>query len=149
MTTDEIVQTNENGEVTEAATEIPLLPPAEPVIIPDASATQSAEQTWQSFQAKASTLSADVIRSTVAFVQENRKLLSSLGWLLLAFVGTRVVLASLDAIDDIPLVTPILKLIGLGTVAWFIWRYMIRANNRQELVQMIDRTRVELLGNRD
>jgi len=63
--------------------------------------------------------------------------------------SSRVVFAALDAIDDLPLVTPALKLVGLTTVGWFIWRYLIRANNRQELAQMFDRTKSELFGNQD
>jgi hypothetical protein len=52
----------------------------------------------------------------------------------------------LNAIDDIPLVAPLLKIIGLVYSVNFIWRYSLRARDRKELMQKIDRTKAEILG---
>lgn len=147
MTT-EIVQTNEYGEV-EKTISVDTPPMTEPMLIQSSSATENAEETWTTFQVKAKAFFADATQTVQTFFRENQQILSILGWVLLALLGIRVVFAALDAIDDIPLVTPALKLIGLTTVAWFIWRYLIRANNRQELAQMFDRTKSELFGNQD
>jgi hypothetical protein len=110
-------------------------------------AARSADIAWAEFQANANASFQRAIQATSKFFRENRQLLSTLGWVLLALLGIRVVFAALDAIDDLPLVTPILKLIGLSTVGWFIWRYLLRANNRQELAQMFNRTKADLFGN--
>lgn len=151
MTT-EIVQTNEYseyGEVQPEATPTNVSPPTEPMIISDTSTTDSAEDAWKSVQVKATAFFAEATQSTVTFFRENRRLLSTLGWTFLFFLGTRMLFAALDAIDDLPLVTPLLKLIGLATVAWFVWRYLMRANNRQELTQTLDRVKRELFGSRE
>lgn len=78
----------------------------------------------------------------------NRQLFITLGWIVLAVFGAKVVFATLGIIDDIPLVTPVIKLVGLVSVVRFTWRYLIREHDRQELFEIIDRTKVEVLGDR-
>ena len=78
----------------------------------------------------------------------NRQLFITFGWIVLAVFGAKVVFATLGIIDDIPLVTPIIKLVGLVSVVRFAWRYLIREHDRQELIEIIDRTKVEVLGDR-
>ncbi len=157
----EIVTTNEYGEVEEvisvngSPTADPMLmeaPATQDTIIQEtattdaADAADAAEEAWASFQVKANAFLAKVTQFTGTFFQQNKQLLSILGWTLLTLLGIRVVFAALDAIDDVPLVTPVLKLIGLATVAWFIWRYLLRANNRQEFAQMFNNAKAELFG---
>jgi hypothetical protein len=123
----EIVTTNEDGEVEEVmsvdgspATDPMLMqaPATQDMAIQDTAteATDAAEAAWASFQVKANAFLARAIQSTGTFFEQNKQLLSVLGWTLLTLLGIRVVFAALDAIDDIPLVTPVLKLIGLATV---------------------------------
>jgi|GEM_PF-1049589 hypothetical protein len=152
----EIVTTNEYGEVEEvmsvddSSAPDPMLMEAsatqDTVIQETAAATDAAGEAWASFQVKANAFLTKALQSTGTFFEQNKQLLSILGWTLLTLLGIRVVFAALDAIDDIPLVTPVLKLIGLATVAWFIWRYLLRANNRQELAQMLNGAKAELFG---
>lgn len=144
----EIVQINEYGEVKKEV--IPEeFPTDEQILIQNTSSTESAEEAWKSSQVKATTtFFRNATESTLAFFRTNQLLLTTIGWVLLALLGTRILLTTLDVIDDLPLVTPTLKLIGLGAMAWFVWRYLIRANNRQELAQMLDGAKAELLGSR-
>jgi CAAD domains of cyanobacterial aminoacyl-tRNA synthetase len=80
------------------------------------------------------------------FFNNNRPLFITLGWIVMAIIGTKFVFATLGIIDDIPLVTPLIKLVGLVSVVRFAWRYLIREHDRQELIEIIDRTKVEILG---
>jgi hypothetical protein len=82
------------------------------------------------------------------FFNSNRQLFITLGWTVLAIIGAKFVFAALGTIDDIPLVTPILKIVGLVSVVRFSWRYLIREHDRQELLEIIDRTKAEVLGDR-
>lgn len=129
---------------------VPVEPSAEPILNQDGSTTEATEslaEIWQSFQAKAAAFFDNAPKATAAFFKNNQQLLSNLGLLLLAFIGIRVLLAVLDAIDDLPFVAFTLKLIGLVYVARFVQRYLMRAENRQELAQMLNRAKTELLGN--
>jgi hypothetical protein len=129
---------------------VPVEPSTEPILIQDGSTTEATESLadiWQSFQAKASAFFDNAPKATAAFFKNNQPLLSNLGLLLLAFLGIRVLLAVLDAIDDLPFVAFTLKLIGLVYVVRFVQRYLMRAEDRQELAQTLNRAKTELLGN--
>lgn len=52
-----------------------------------------------------------------------------------AIVALRVVLAVMDALNDIPLLEPTFQLIGIGYTTWFVSRYLLKPSNRQELSQ--------------
>lgn len=109
-------------------------------------ATAEAAETWQSFQTSASSFLTNAISSAKALFSRNRRFFTTLGWLLLALLGVRILFAVLETIDELPLVTPILKLIGLVTVVQFTRRYLIREQDRQDLRQLLNRTRAEFLG---
>jgi CAAD domains of cyanobacterial aminoacyl-tRNA synthetase len=64
-------------------------------------------------------------------------------------IATRLLFAGLAALDSIPLVTPILKITGLIYGGRFVWRYLIREQNRQELIELLNRTKAEVLGNQN
>jgi threonine/homoserine/homoserine lactone efflux protein len=55
-------------------------------------------------------------------------------------------LALLDALNDIPLLLPILELIGLAYTTWFVYRYLISAVSRQELSEEIKSLKDYVLG---
>jgi hypothetical protein len=130
---------------TETLTDMPA--PTEPMITADESIPDSATA-WQSTQAEL-TASFEQAKSTATgFFNNNRPLFTTLGWITLAIIGAKIVFATLGIIDDIPLVTPIIKLVGLVSVVRFAWRYLIREHDRKELLEILDRTKVEVLGDR-
>ena len=110
------------------------------------STNESVEESWRSIQAQASTFFANATSSITAFFKNNRSLLTTLGWVFLALLGMRLLLGALDAFDDIPLVSPLLKLIGFVYVVRFVWRYLLRKRDRQELMQSINRAKGEIFG---
>lgn len=128
---------------TEILTDIPE--PTEPMMVADEPIIEPAAA-GQSIQAEMMTSFDNIKSTTTKFFNSNRQLLINLGWIVLAILGAKVVFATLGIIDDIPLVTPIIKLVGLVTVVRFAWRYLIREHDRQELIEIIDRTKVEVLG---
>lgn len=118
------------------------------VAIPETAseAATAATATWQVLQTDGSSFLAQAISSATAFLRQNRRLMINLGWIFLALLGARILLAAVDAIDDLPLVTPILKLIGLVYVVQFTRRYLLREQDRQELMRLVKQTRAEFLG---
>jgi CAAD domains of cyanobacterial aminoacyl-tRNA synthetase len=102
----------------------------------------------QSTQAEVTAFVENIKSTATEFFNNNRPLFTTLGWIALAIVGAKFVFAALGTIDDIPLVTPILKIVGLVSVVRFAWRYLIREHDRQELIEILDRTKVEVLGDR-
>jgi CAAD domains of cyanobacterial aminoacyl-tRNA synthetase len=117
----------------------------ETVVNYDNAPTESAEL-LASMQTKVSEFFDEAMSSVPAFFKANQQLLTTLGLIFLAVIGIKVTFAGLNAIDDIPLVTPLLKLVGLVYVARFIWNYVLRAQDRQQLAQKFDRLKAEVLG---
>ncbi len=68
-----------------------------------------------------------------------------LGVLLILLVAARLLLAVLGAIDSLLLVSPLLKLVGFSYSLWFVYRYLLRVNERDRLAQAWSRL-VQQLG---
>ncbi|MBV6623344.1 MAG: CAAD domain-containing protein [Rivularia sp. (in: Bacteria)] len=66
---------------------------------------------------------------------------------LASFVALRVVLAMLAAVNDIPLVSSVFELIGIGYTGWFVFRYLLKAPNRKELAAEIESFKKQITGN--
>ncbi|KGF73422.1 hypothetical protein DO97_20305 [Neosynechococcus sphagnicola sy1] len=64
-----------------------------------------------------------------------------------AAVSAKLLLAVLGALDDIPLVAPTLEVIGIAYSTWFVYRYLLRAYNRQELATQIQELKEQVVGN--
>ncbi|WP_267384448.1 CAAD domain-containing protein [Cyanobacterium sp. uoEpiScrs1] len=75
-----------------------------------------------------------------------RQLLTTLGIVLLAIISVKIIVAVLGAISDIPLLAPVLQLVGLTHTAWFVWRYLWKASNRQELIAEFDALKNQIFG---
>jgi hypothetical protein len=80
------------------------------------------------------------------FFRENKGPLGVIGLIVGTLVAVRLVLALLDAIDDIPLVAPALELIGLAYTGWFVYRYLLTASSRQELSEQVGQIKEQILG---
>ncbi len=54
--------------------------------------------------------------------------------ILAALISVAVADGVLDVLNAIPLVAPLLELVGLGYSAWFAWHYLRYAETRQQLL---------------
>jgi CAAD domains of cyanobacterial aminoacyl-tRNA synthetase len=80
------------------------------------------------------------------FWEDYKQPITSLGLIFAAIITVKVVLAVIDALNDIPLLAPTFELIGIAYSAWFINRYLLQASNRQELAQEIDKLKGKVIG---
>jgi hypothetical protein len=119
---------------------------SDPVGMDDNPTAESVAENWKGFQLQTATFFEKAKLYLIAFFKDNQQLLVTLGILFLAIVAARLFFAGLSAIDDIPLFTPLLKIVGLVSVVRFVWRYLIREQNRQELIERINQTKMEVFG---
>lgn len=77
-------------------------------------------------------------RYTVKFYNEYKLPIISFTLLVVVVTAFNILLAVVNAINDIPLVSPIFELMGVGYVIWFVARYFIKASTRQELAGEIN-----------
>ncbi|NEQ30907.1 MAG: hypothetical protein F6K04_07880 [Leptolyngbya sp. SIO4C5] len=101
---------------------------------------------WQKVWARISVLLADLPEYVTDFFKEYRRPITTIGLIFAALVSVKLMLAVLGAINDIPLLSPLFELIGLGYVIWFVYRYLLKASNRQELVEDFNSLKDQVLG---
>lgn len=77
---------------------------------------------------------------------EYQKPITTLGLLLIAALTIAVADGILDRLNTIPFFAPVFELIGLGFSGWFIFRYLIYAESRQELKQEVDVFKSRIVG---
>lgn len=127
----------------------PALPPADgtsdPLLLPPQEPNQTNEQVKavvDRFKAVLSSLPEYVSD----FFSEYKRPLITLGLIFGGVITVKLTLALLDAIDDIPLLSPTFKLIGFGYTAWFVYRYLLRASSRQELGNEVEGLKDQIIG---
>lgn len=92
----------------------------------------------------------DLLPSSIAyFIKSYQQGLLTLGLLAVAVVTLQAVSALLTAIHHVPIVEPTLQLIGLGYSLWFVTRYLLWANNREELWAVLEDFKAEIVGKFD
>lgn len=119
---------NQTGTITK------LQPPA-----------QSQEQ-WLKYGEQISGFLGTLPEYVGSFFNQYKQPLISVGLILGAVVAVKVLLAVLDALNDIPLVAPTFELIGIGYSAWFVYRYLLKASTRQELTHEITTLKSQVVG---
>jgi hypothetical protein len=104
------------------------------------------EQPWQEWIDLVFDFLAKIPEQVGAFFSGYRQPLVTLLLIISGIVTVYITLAVLDAIDDIPLLAPVLELVGLGYTAWFIYRYLWKAENRQELIKEFEAFKSQVVG---
>ncbi|PMB21664.1 hypothetical protein CEN45_14270 [Fischerella thermalis CCMEE 5198] len=108
--------------------------------------TVQTQDQWLKYGEVASRFLATLPEYLGSFFNKYRQPLVTIGLIVGAIVAVKVVLAILDALNDIPLVAPTFELIGIGYSAWFVYRYLLKASTRQELTNEIATLKSQVVG---
>jgi hypothetical protein len=65
---------------------------------------------------------------------------------LVTVITLKITSGLLDVINEIPLVAPSFEVIGIGSTIWFIFRYLISSQKRQELLEKLENIKEYVLG---
>ena len=136
---------------TPPATPAPELPKIEvkvppPEEFPTPTATEPSQEQWQQILQQFTSVFDASPSALGDFFNKYKQPLITVGLILLALLGVKLLAGFLDAINDIPLVEPTFQIIGLGYTGWFVYRYLLTANNRQELSQLINNIKEYVFG---
>ncbi|MHC5742090.1 MAG: CAAD domain-containing protein [Nostoc sp.] len=104
------------------------------------------EEQWQKIGRQISIFLAKIPEYIGSFYQEYKLLIISFALLVITVTALRIFLAVLNAINDIPLISPFLQLIGLGYTIWFTSRYLLKDSTRQELIAETRLLKKQILG---
>ncbi len=83
------------------------------------------------------------------FWTKYERVLITLGLVFASVVSVKLTLALLAAVGDVPLLAPAFELIGMGYTAWFVYRYLWKAQNRRELSSEISNFKDQVFGPND
>lgn len=103
----------------------------------------------QSFEQKRKELSRQIVlvlNRAGETLGEYKPAIIAIGLVLLAMPFLAFIVALLAVINALPLLAPTFKLIGFGFTAWFVYRYLLFAPNRQELSQEVENLKGQVLG---
>lgn len=81
-----------------------------------------------------------------SFYQKYNKPIVTALIVLSVVVTLKVLLALIDAINDIPFLSPIFEVIGISYSTWFVFRYLIKSSTRQELITEISSIKNQFFG---
>ncbi|MEA5572493.1 CAAD domain-containing protein [Calothrix sp. UHCC 0171] len=101
---------------------------------------------WLKYGEKLSSILATLPEYAGNIFNQYKQPLIVFGLIVASIVTLRVVLAILDALNDIPLVAPTFELIGIGYSVWFIYRYLLKASSRDELTSEISTLKNQVVG---
>ncbi len=112
------------------------------------SAGDGTNQQFQQIWDKVSGILANLPEYVTDFFKEYKRPLVTVGLILTAFISVKLLLALLNAINEVPLLAPTFELIGLTYTGWFVYRFVLRDVNRQELTENITSLKDQVLGKR-
>ena len=108
--------------------------------------TSQSQEEWLKYGEQVSGFLAALPDYLGSLFNQYRQPLITVGLIVAALVTVKVVLAVLDALNDIPLVAPTFELIGIGYSVWFVYRYLLKASTRQELSDEIAGLKTQVVG---
>ena len=131
---------------TALQSEMPAIDATNPQTIAKLPPADTSDSQLEMVGEKISQFLAEIPQDLNKFYSAYKTPLIGLGVFLASFVALRVVLAMLAAINDIPLVSPIFELIGIGYSGWFTFRYLLKAPTRKELAVDIESFKKQITG---
>lgn len=114
-------------------------------LAPMSTSSEGNEQ-WREIGEKAYAFLALLPEYLGRFFSEYRKPLVTLGLVFGSIVSVKLTLALLSAVNEVPLLEPTFELVGLVYTVWFVYRYLLKASNRQELGQEINKLKSQVVG---
>lgn len=106
----------------------------------------STDQPWQEWVQPVTEFLSKLPDYVGGFFQSYQRPIITILLLLSALITVRVTLAVIDAINGIPLLAPVFELVGIGYTAWFVYRYLLKVETRQELADEFEALKGQVLG---
>jgi hypothetical protein len=142
----EVKQNTDAPDLTAEQVEVQINTEEAGTLTQFSSNNQSSNEQWRQIGEKVSEFLSYLPDYLTEFFSEYKRPIITVGLVVGALIAVKLTLAILDAVNDIPLLAPTFELIGFGYSAWFIYRYLLRASNRQELASDFNALKEQVLG---
>jgi uncharacterized membrane protein len=113
---------------------------------PEAILREQNRLAWERDRARIKDFLGDPLKYFNTFWQQYKPLIITLITVSLALIAINFVFSIIGFIVGIPLMEPILELIGIGYTVWFTKRYLLTAETRHELSQEIQEIKQGIIG---
>ncbi|MEM9266113.1 MAG: CAAD domain-containing protein [Cyanobacteria bacterium P01_F01_bin.13] len=110
--------------------------------------TADAAEQAKEVLAKVASVLGDAPEYVVNTFSEYKRPITVIGLVFGVLIAIKMVFAILGAINDIPVIAPTMELVGLLYTGWFIYRYLIKAENRRELLSTLGDVKDQITGNK-
>ncbi|MDF5721027.1 MAG: CAAD domain-containing protein, partial [Rhizonema sp. PD37] len=80
---------------------------------------------------------------------EYKSLIISIPLIIASIITVKIILAIVEAINDIPQINSVINLAGIGYAGWFVFRYLLKASSRQELGEQLNSIQKEIVKGED
>jgi len=101
---------------------------------------------WERDRAQIEDFFNEPMKYISAFWQEYKPIAYVLGTILLTLVTLKVVFGIIGFFMNLPVISGLLELVGIGYTVWFVSRYLMKAETRQELSQKVEEIKQEVIG---
>lgn len=119
---------------------------SEPASLTKLPPVDKSDQQWRQIGAQVAKFLAQLPDYLGRFFNTYRQPIVSVALIMAAIISLKVVLAIIDALNDIPLLSPTFQLIGIGYCVWFVNRYLLKTSNRQELLGQLQSLKQEVIS---
>ena len=117
-----------------------------PGVMTAVTTTETPTEQFQDIKNQVVTILSELPAYVSNFFANYQKPLITVGLILAGGISVKVLLGVLGALNDVPLVAPVFELIGMGYTGWFVYRYLLKASHRQELLTEIDSLKEQVVG---
>ena len=117
-----------------------------PGAITTVTTTETPRDQFQDIKDQVVTIVSELPTYVSNFFSEYQKPIVTVGLILASGITIKVTAGVLDALNDVPFVAPFFELVGIGYTAWFVYRYMLKASDRQELLAEIEALKQQVVG---
>ncbi|MGL5831818.1 MAG: CAAD domain-containing protein [Waterburya sp.] len=84
-----------------------------------------------------------------SFFKAYKSPLISIALIFAAIVTLKLMIALINALNDLPLFAASFEVIGIGFVIWFVYRYLLKSSTRQEIALEIQILKEQIIGKSD
>lgn len=117
-----------------------------PGVMTAVTTTETPTEQFQDIKNQVVTILSELPAYVSNFFANYQKPLITVGLILAGGISVKVLLGVLGALNDVPLVAPVFELIGMGYTGWFVYRYLLKASTRQELLTEVDSFKEQVVG---
>jgi hypothetical protein len=113
---------------------------------PTTFSSDSVNQSLQPMKEEILAFISELPQNLGSFFKDYKRPLTTVGLIIATLITFKILVGLVEIINEIPLIKPTFETVGLGYSAWFIYRYLLKADNRKELSADFNILKEEILG---